>query len=52
MQARRRAYPVPAAPAVSIADTPSRHWGLAVAAACAASWATILIAAKLLLAVI
>ncbi|HVA14594.1 MAG TPA: hypothetical protein VNF99_15210 [Stellaceae bacterium] len=52
MQAKRRSYQISAAPAVSVADAPSRYWGFAVIAACAASWAVIIGAAKLLLAVI
>jgi len=31
-------------------DTPNRYWGLAIIAACAASWAVIIGAAKLMLA--
>jgi hypothetical protein len=52
MQAKRRSYHAPAAPAAAIAESPSRYWGIAVIAACAASWAVIFGAAKLLLAVI
>lgn len=38
--------------AIALEEQPSRYWGLALIALCAASWATILGAAKLLLAVI
>jgi hypothetical protein len=52
MQARRRSFHPSAAQAVAVEESPSRYWGIALIAACAASWAVIFGAAKLLLAVI
>jgi hypothetical protein len=52
MQAKRRTYQTPAASTVAADDSPNRYWGLAVVAACAASWAAIFAAAKLVLAFI
>jgi len=50
---KRRPAPLAAAPlALALEEPPSRYWGLALIAACAASWATILGAAKLIVALI
>lgn len=48
MQAQRRPHPSRAAFALAGDDSPSRYWGLALVAGCAASWAAIFAAAKLL----
>lgn len=52
MQAKRRTYHAAAVHSVAVDDSPIRYWGIAVVAACAASWAAIFAAAKLLLAFI
>ncbi|HEV8014138.1 MAG TPA: hypothetical protein VGP48_01330 [Stellaceae bacterium] len=52
MQAKRRSYHAPAARAVAVEALPSRFWGVAMVAACAASWAAVFGAAKLLFAVL
>lgn len=52
MQAKRRSYALRAAEAVAVEQTPSRYWGIALVGICATSWAIILGAAKLLLALI
>jgi hypothetical protein len=49
---RRRPDIIAVAPAIAFEEERSRYWGLALIAACAASWATIFGAAKLLLALI
>jgi hypothetical protein len=50
MQAKRRSFHAPIARAAAAEASPSRYSGIAVVAACAASWAVIFGAAKLLLA--
>lgn len=52
MQAKRRSYAPHASEAVAVEQTPSRYWGIALVGICATSWAIILGAAKLLLALI
>ena len=52
MQAKRRSYYTPAPESAVVEDVPSRYWGIAVIAACTASWAAIFAAAKLLIAII
>jgi hypothetical protein len=52
MQAKRRSDAPSAAEAIAVEQTPSRYWGVALIGACAASWALLLGAAKLLLALI
>ena len=54
MQAKRRYRhdEAPAARSVVVEDSPSRYWGIAVIAACAASWVAIFGVAKLLLALV
>jgi hypothetical protein len=48
MQAKRRSYHAPAADSFVADDGPARYWGIAVIAACTASWAAIFAAAKLI----
>lgn len=52
MQAPRRTKHAAAVPLIARDASPVRYWGIAVVAICAASWAAIVAAAKLLLVVI
>ena len=52
MQTKRRSYYAPDPESVVAEDVRSRYWGIAVIAACMASWAAIFAAAKLLIAFI
>ncbi len=49
---RRRPDYIAIAAVVALEEQPCRYWGLALIAGCAASWATIFGAAKLLLALV